>query len=369
MVKTRLRLELFTGVASLKARWVKYNFQTYFCRRCNLTFGKDARFKDRHRFGWSLVAFLVYQVIDLGVSQRKVAESFSRVFGIPLSAGTLHGLKAYFADYYRATWRQIIERIARGHLAHADETRIHLHNSSGYVWVLTNLHEVAYVFSPSREAGVPKDLLSGFRGVLVSDFYAAYDSIACKHQRCLIHLIRDLNDEVLDYHYDEELRAIVSDFGAVLKPIIETAARRGFKRHFLRKFRITTSKFFVRLAQMALTSEPALKCRQRFERSKDELFTFIEHDGVPWNNNNAEHAVKAVARLRSSVTGLTTQKGLEEYLILLSVCQTCKYTGVDFLDFLRSGEKDIQEFAKSRRRRKRPSSSSELKLSQMEGTQ
>jgi len=41
------------------------------------------------------------------------------------------------------------------------------------------------------------------------------------------------------------------------------------------------------------------------------------------------------------LAGSSTEKGVEEYLILLSVCQTCKYMGVDFLDFLRSGEKDI----------------------------
>ena len=39
----------------------------------------------------------------------------------------------------------------------------------------------------------------------------------------------------------------------------------------------------------------------------------------------------------------------------LSVRQTCKYMGVDILDFLRSGEKDIHAFAEGRRRRKRPS--------------
>lgn len=37
----------------------------------------------------------------------------------------------------------------------------------------------------------------------------------------------------------------------------------------------------------------------------------------------------------------------------LSVCQTCKYMGVDFLDFLRSGETDIHAFAESRRGRRR----------------
>mgnify|MGYP001584391471 CR=1 FL=1 len=43
---------------------------------------------------------------------------------------------------------------------------------------------------------------------------------------------------------------------------------------------------------------------------------------------------------------------MKEYLISLSVCQTCKYMGVDFFDFLRSGEKDIHAFAESRRRRR-----------------
>ena len=59
--------------------------------------------------------------------------------------------------------------------------------------------------------------------------------------------------------------------------------------------------------------------------------------------------------------GLSTEKGIEEYLMLLSVCQTCKYMGVDFLDFLRSGEKDIHAFAESRRGRRRRSPASEPK--------
>jgi hypothetical protein len=43
----------------------------------------------------------------------------------------------------------------------------------------------------------------------------------------------------------------------------------------------------------------------------------------------------------------------------MSVCQTCKYMGVDFLDFLRFGEKDIHAFAESRRRRRKLSVNSE----------
>lgn len=85
----------------------------------------------------------------------------------------------------------------------------------------------------------------------------------------------------------------------------------------------------------------AVKCKERFEKNRDKLFTFLKYDGVPWNNNNAEHAIKAFARLRDVIAGSSTEKGIDEYLTLLSICQTCKYSGIDFLDFLRSGETSL----------------------------
>ena len=73
---------------------------------------------------------------------------------------------------------------------------------------------------------------------------------------------------------------------------------------------------------------------------------FLDYDSVPWNNNNAEHAIKAFAAVRKGIGGTSTEKGIQEYLILLSICETCKYKGVSFLGFLRSGEKDIDAFIK-----------------------
>jgi transposase IS66 family protein len=58
--------------------------------------------------------------------------------------------------------------------------------------------------SRRREGETVQHLLRGFRGVLVSDFYAAYDSIECPQQKCLIHLMLDLNDEILNNPFDEE---------------------------------------------------------------------------------------------------------------------------------------------------------------------
>jgi hypothetical protein len=63
--------------------------------------------------------------------------------------------------------------------------------------------------------------------------------------------------------------------------------------------------------------------------------------------------------LRHVIEGTTTEKGIHEYLILLSVYETCKFRNVDFLDFLRSRMKDIDEFVTGRRSRgARPKASS-----------
>jgi len=73
-------------------------------------------------------------------------------------------------------------------------------------------------FTRRREEGtLVQRALDGFKGVLVSDFYAAYDSIPCAQQKCLLHLMRDLNDAVLDNPYDGSIKTIATAFAELLR--------------------------------------------------------------------------------------------------------------------------------------------------------
>ena len=108
------------------------------------------------------------------------------------------------------------------------------------------------------------------------------------------------------------------------------------------------------LTAAACGTEVGRALQKRIGKNRDKLFTFLSYDGVPWNNNNAEHAIKAFARLRDVIAGSSSRKGVDEYLTLLSIAETCEYRGLDFLEFLRSGEQDIGAFAKSRGRKRRP---------------
>ena len=93
-------------------------------------------------------------------------------------------------------------------------------------------------------------------------------------------------------------------------------------------------------------TELARKTQERFRRNQGKLFTFLDYDNVPWNNNNAEHAIKAFAALRNVIEAHSTESGIRDYLVLLSIYQTCEYRGVDFLEFLRSGEKRVDDYVR-----------------------
>ena len=37
-------------------------------------------------------------------------------------------------------------------------------------------------------------------------------------------------------------------------------------------------------------------------KSGAKMFTFLDHDGVPWNNTNAEHAIEAVCEVSRAMS-------------------------------------------------------------------
>jgi predicted RecB family nuclease len=344
-------------------KWItKYLFYRYRCTSCNAVFQNSDRVLTGVKFGPNIQALSVYLNIDIRLSLNGVAVFLNQILGYNLSRGAVQRFKGNVAATYSPIYEKLIQKIVSGPLVHADETTVNSDKGIGYVWVFTSLEDVVYIYAPTREGALLNDLLKDFKGVLISDFYTAYDSLNCPQQKCLIHLIRDLNEALYKEPFNVEFKCLVADFACLVKPMIETINRFGLKARFLRKHKISVESFFKRLSQNIYSTETAIKCRNRLEKNRSKLFTFLDYDGVPWNNNNAEHAIKPFALLRREFSGVTTENGLRDYLILLSICETCKYKGLSFLEFLRSGETNIDAFAEKRIRRRRKTETPECTL-------
>src|SRR5262249_61590040 len=135
----------------------------------------------------------MYMHIVHEVSFPKIEMMLRDLFAIRIHDEWVYQFKVMMANYYASTVKRTLSSLVSGSVIYADETEVKLKKTKGYVWVLSNREEVLYLYRPTREVEFLAELLSGFSGVLVTDFYSAYDSIGCAQQKCLVHLIRDLN--------------------------------------------------------------------------------------------------------------------------------------------------------------------------------
>jgi predicted RecB family nuclease len=352
-VRSKLAYDLKFTAGGIRRQVIRCAAVQYECWDCGLTFlPKSYKRRDKHLHG--LKSWAVYLLVVHRISLHYVEAMFEDCFGLRVGTMEVLMIKILMARRYRQTLKGILARIVAGGLVHVDETEVKLCKSKGYVWVLASMEDVLYIYRPNREADFLHDLLRDFKGVLVSDFYPGYESLPCEKQACLIHLIRDMNTDLMGSPYDDEFKSIAADFGKLLRSIVGTINDYGLKKKHLHKHKAEVARFSRDLAARVYRSELAEGYQKRLRKNEDRLFTFLDHDNIPWNNNAAEHAIKAFARFRELYDGQMSEEGLSDHLALLSVQQTCKSRGVGFLKFLLSRDENVGTFCDRTRKTNEP---------------
>jgi len=333
-------------------KWVVlYHGGGFSCGQCKTVFRLQKFRSGRHsHYGDNIAIWTMNQYIQYNLSLKKISAMIKDLFNVHIPVSSMSVFKPLLAVKYRETYEEIKSLVLNGRLLHVDETKASIKDvSSGYVWVFTNMDSVFYMFKQSREADFLVDLLNNFSGVLVSDFYAGYDALLCRQQKCLVHLIRDLNNDLLKNQLNVDYKNIVYNFGKLLQKIMVTVNKYGLKKRNLNKHKSDVGRFYSIFINRQYDDELVLSYQKRFQKNKDKLFTFLEYDGIPWNNNNAEHAIKPFAYYRRDNEKQITESGINDYLVLLSIQQTCLYRGINFFEFLKSGKLSIFEFQEKRR--------------------
>jgi hypothetical protein len=122
------------------------------------------------------MVWVLYQHIQNRTTFEQVVKFLRECFGLIVPLAQLWRFKSRLAREYKGTYRDLLNSIVSGYLIHADETSVNLKKDKGYVWVVTNLNDVYYMYKGTREGSFLHQLLDGFKGVLVSD------SVKCKQK-------------------------------------------------------------------------------------------------------------------------------------------------------------------------------------------
>ena len=289
----------------------------------------------RPHYGDNIMAWAINLYVNYNISNALISRLLYEQFGIWANPLYFVSKKGRWWDRWKEEINYIKKIVLQSPVIHIDETSVKLAKDKGYVWTFATTHTVYYHLTLNREADFLHEWLKDYKGIIVTDFFPAYEALSIKRQKCLVHLIRDLNDDLFKNPFDNEFRLVVVAFGKLLRRITETIDRFGLKKNHLQKHLKDTQEFYSQFLDKAANSELSIKYSKRLKKHWEELWTFLNYDGIPWNNNNAEAALKAFALYRRGVNGQVGEKGMREYLEMLSLAQTCRFRDISFLDFLR----------------------------------
>jgi predicted RecB family nuclease len=323
------------------------------CPHCNGTFPPPIVKRVRNRvFGGGFHAWVVYLRHVLRLSYRLITKATKDLFGLELTEQTAEGFVTRSAAKYRRTEDSLLGQILKSPAVHVDETRISILGAQQYVWVITDGKRTIFRLTESRETDFLRGILGDYKGVLVSDFYGGYDALPYRQQKCLVHLIGDLNDDLWKNPFNIEFEDFVASVRDLLVPILADVQKFGLKAYHLRKHLARVERFYTLTIQTAPTDhELVTKYRKRFERYNKSMFTFLDTDCVSWNNNSAERALRHFA-VQRKISGAFTSRGAKEYLRLLGISQSCRFQDKSFLGFLLSGLLDLDQYEHKQRRSK-----------------
>jgi predicted RecB family nuclease len=353
-ISKRLIINVILMGTGIKKNTIEYIGVKGHCPKCHRYYlpAGITKYHKNQLYDHGFKAWITYQRIALRQSYGSIIESLEEQFKEKVPVSRVQFTINNLGKYYKGTEKSSLQHILESPFIHADETVINIKGVDQYVWVFTDGKYVIFQKTKTREATIVHEFLTDYNGILVSDFYPGYDSVRCRQQKCWVHLIRDLNNDLWFEPFDSEFEVFVMEIRNMFIPIMEAVKKYGLKKRNLKKFKNQVNKFYTKaIIDKQYKSEVTLKYQKRFIRYNESLFTFLEQDGIPWHNNTAENAIRHLA-IQRDISTYFSESVIHDYLRLLGIRQTCRFQDKSFFKFLFSGETDIDQFERSKRSRR-----------------
>ena len=345
-------IDLVFTRSGCRKRTIHYVGARTYCPRCKRVYVPPMiKRLNKRVYSHAFQAWAVYQRVTMRLPYEPISELYDLLFREHVNISSIAEFMQQFAELYGPTERLLLSAILKSPAIHIDETKVNLRDINKYAWGVTDGKHVVFMLTDTRETEFLQGLLGGYDGVLVSDFYGGYDSMPCRQQKCLVHLIRDLNDDLWRNPFLAEYESFVIGVRDLLVPIFEDVDKYGLKKRHLQKHMKSVERFYRQSIDMAWESEVVQTYQKRFVRYREALFIFLNEDGIPWNNNAGERALRHLA-VQRKISNTFVGRGATDYLRLLGIAQSCRFQNKSFLRFLLSEERDVDAF-KDRKRRRR----------------
>ena len=319
--------------ANLKVEAVEHIIPRGYCKTCRKQAEpKVADALPNATIGNRATVLSTWLHFGLGTTTSQVVEVLNGHLQCPISEGGLTDIWHRLAGIFEPWYLQIRSFCLDLPVLHMDETSWKTGSSDGWLWCAAGGDATYYWIHSSRgHEALGEFFVEEFSGVLVTDFWRAYDAVAKDQQKCWPHLLRDLKeidakDPTVEWlSFSKKLKRIYAD-GIRLKLARDTLAESVFDSRML-----ALHQRLHDLSMAVWTHAGARRLAKRLKNYWESLLRFVEYRDVPSSNNKAEREIRPAVLMRKASYGSASERGAATRSILMSIYRTLKQRGVDVL--------------------------------------
>lgn len=317
----------------------KFIRHAYWCRVCKQQ--KTAPYASHEvPYGYLGPNVLVQTVLmkyHHGLPYSKIQMMFKELCGLTVTDSALAQALQRLARYLEVEKQVILDAIRASPWIHGDETGWKIAGINHWLWDFVNQRLALYRIERSRGQRIPQEVLGkDYRGILLSDFLSAYDKSGRKRQRCLVHLIREMNqcrERDLSVEYLFAYRK--------LKRILNDAKRLDSQRGKLAPWTFARRVSLIKgrlldFACQSFENKNWKRLSKRLLKYYEEILTFLEVPGLPQDNNHAERMIRPNVIFRKISFQNMSRKGANAHEVLMSLLQTLRLQDKNPIEFFQT---------------------------------
>jgi hypothetical protein len=332
--KIRSRSRITEDVEPTKVKVTETDIDQYWCNGCKKIVEALVSYAFKNcRFGIRLYLLVAFMKIKLGMTIDKIRSLLITTYGLSISRGGIVQMLDRLAIEFGSHYKQLLRELRNSKYANSDETSWRIDGKNAWLWAFIGKYVAIYEINHSRGRNVPKHILGkNYRGTVSSDFWSAYNFVSDSHQKCHVHLKRELSRVAERKHH----RSLFHRFKKKLNRILDDSKRlkEGEKdKEKLQKGKIRFETRVLSLCRQQWQDKDCKRIIKRLRRHATDLFTFLLVEGLSSDNNVAERSIRPPVIMRKNSYGSRSRKGAKTTAVLLSVAETCNLKNQNFLEW------------------------------------
>jgi transposase len=275
--------------------------------------------------------------------------------GLDMSSSTLWDQLEKLARVLSLSYGALRSYVLSSEVIHGDETRWRMLSKGGklwWVWCIGRNDAVYYQIEPTRGHQVVVEMLKGFRGVLMVDDYAAYQTAVkllpgVTIVLCWSHARRGFVEALDAYPECQQAIDLIGRLFEIERDlpnwhVIKDPRLREAALNKIAEVRLAQSKPITdELLEWARKQRglPGSKLREAIGymiSNWSGLTRFLADPRAPLSNNAAERAMRGPVVGRKNHYGSKSQRGTEVAALFYSLIESAKLAGVDPVAYLRA---------------------------------